>query len=67
MKLESLNPFCKELRTKVAVLEAENNKLKAQLSVKQDQINDTNRYWKKKLHEQKRRVKHVRVETRESL
>ena len=55
--------FCKQLRDKVVQLELENTQLKNQLSVKQDQINDVNRYWKKKMHEQKRKVKHVRIET----
>ena len=49
--------FCKQLRDKVVQLELENTQLKNQLSVKQDQINDVNRYWKKKMHEQKRKVK----------
>lgn len=61
------NPFCKQLRKKVTDLETENQYLKSQLAVKQDQINDVNRYWKKKMHEQKRKVKHVRINTREAL
>jgi hypothetical protein len=55
--------FCKQLRDKVVQLELENTQLKNQLSVKQDQINDVNRYWKKKMHEQKRKVKHVGIQT----
>jgi hypothetical protein len=59
--------FCRQLRDKVVKLEQENTRLKDQLAVKQEHINDVNRYWKKKLHEQKRKVKHVRVQTREAL
>lgn len=61
------NPFCKQLRIKVSQLEEENQKLRSQLAVKQDQINDVNRYWKKKMHEQKRKVKYVRTNIREAL
>lgn len=55
------NPFCREIRQKAEALEKENAELKFQLQLKQQHINDTNKYWKKKLHEQKRKVKHVRV------
>lgn len=65
MSIETLfqNTFCKELRLKAQRLEKENTELKSQLLQKQEHINDTNRYWKKKMHEQKRKVKHVRVQT----
>lgn len=57
------NPFCKEIREKAERLEKENLVLKQQLELKQQHINDTNKYWKKKMHEIKRKVKHVRIET----
>lgn len=56
------NPFCSEIRKKAETLEKENTDLKQQLALKQEQINKTNSYWKKKLHEQKRKVKYVRVD-----
>lgn len=60
MSKESLfsNPFCKELRLKAQRLEEENTELKSQLLQKQEHINETNRYWKKKMHEQKRKIKY---------
>lgn len=62
MKLENLNPFCSEIRKKATLLEKENADLKLQLIEKQEHINKTNSYWKKKLHEQKRKVKYVRAD-----
>jgi len=65
MNIEDLiyNPFCRDIKKKAEALEKENADLKNQLKMKQEHINETNKYWKKKLHEQKRKVKHVRVET----
>lgn len=60
---ENINPFCSEIKQRAALLEKENLRLKQQLDTKQQQINDVNKYWKKKLHEQKRKVKHVRLQT----
>lgn len=62
--LENLvyNPFCQEIKKKAAELEKENTALKRQLELKQQHINDTNKYWKKKMHEVKRKVKHVPIQ-----
>lgn len=64
MDLENLiyNPFCKQIKQKAEALEKENAELKLQLQQKQEHINKTNSYWKKKMHEQKRRVKYVRAD-----
>jgi hypothetical protein len=51
------NPFCKEIREKATMLEKENAELKNQLLLKQQHINETNKYWKKKMHEAQRRKK----------
>lgn len=51
------NPFCKEIREKASKLEKENAELKEQLVLKQKHINETNKYWKKKMHEAKRKEK----------
>lgn len=56
------NPFCKDIREKANRLEKENQALKQQLELKQQHINDTNKYWKKKMHEVKRKVKYVRTD-----
>lgn len=68
-KLDSLfaNPFCKEIREKADMLEKENKELKQQLELKQHHINETNKYWKKKMHEMKRKVKYPRVQAAEEL
>lgn len=60
--LTALSP-CGKLADKVSVLEKQNEDLKQQLLNKQDHINETNKYWKKKMHEIKRKVKHVPVQT----
>lgn len=62
--LNTLSP-CGNLAKTVSVLQKENADLKQQLVNKQEHINETNKYWKKKMHEVKRRVKYVRVETAE--
>lgn len=67
MSLESLNPFCREIRQKAQNLEKEIAELKLQLQEKQEHINRTNSYWKKKMHEQKRKVKYVRIEPRNAV
>lgn len=54
--------FCSDVRKRANELERENQALKAQLEKKQAHINETNKYWKKKLHETKRKVKYVRTE-----
>lgn len=66
MSIENLisNPFCREIKKKAEELQKENAELKNQLALKQEHINETNKYWKKKLHEQKRKVKYARVEHR---
>lgn len=48
-------------------LKEENERLKQQLVEKQEHINATNKYWKQKMHEVKRKVKHVRLPTSEAL
>lgn len=55
--------FCSTIRKRADELEQENKALKALLEKKQEHINETNKYWKKKLHESKRKVKHVLIET----
>lgn len=60
--LNTLSP-CGKLAKSVTVLEKENAQLKKQLLDKQEHINETNKYWKKKMHEVKRKVKHVPVST----
>lgn len=61
------NLFCGSIRKRVEQLELETISLKAQLEQKQLHINETNKYWKKKMHEVKRKVKHARVETFEAV
>jgi hypothetical protein len=56
------NLFCGSVRKRAEQLEIENRSLKAQLQQKQLHINETNKYWKKKIHDVKRKVKHVRLE-----
>lgn len=51
------NPFCKDIREKASKLEKENTELKEQLVLKQKHINETNKYWKKKMHEAQRKEK----------
>lgn len=51
------NPFCKEIREKASKLEKENAELKEQLLLKQKHINETNKYWKKKMHDAQRKEK----------
>jgi hypothetical protein len=55
------NLFCNSIRKRAVELELENKALKAQLEKKQEHINETNKYWKKKLHEVKRKVNYVTV------
>lgn len=59
--LTKLSP-CNGLAQKVSSLEQENADLKKLLVTKQEHINETNKYWKKKLHEVKRKVKYVRTD-----
>lgn len=68
-KLDNLfaNPFCKEIREKAQLLEKENKELKQQLELKQQHINETNKYWKKKMHEVKRKVNYARTHRVEEL
>lgn len=58
--LNTLSP-CSKLNKTVSVLEKENAQLKQLLLDKQEHINETNKYWKKKMHEVKRKVKHVSI------
>lgn len=53
--------FCSTIRKRADELEQENKALKAQLEKKQEHINETNKYWKKKLHDVKRRGNYVTV------
>lgn len=64
--LNKLSP-CGKLVDKVSVLEKENTDLKQQLLNKQEHINETNKYWKKKMHEVKRKVKHVPFPTNQTV
>ncbi len=53
--------LCSTIRKRADELEQENKSLKAQLQKKQEHINETNKYWKKKLHDIKRRANYVTV------
>jgi hypothetical protein len=56
-------PFCKEIREKASQLEKENAELKEQLVLKQKHINETNKYWKKKMHNAQRKEKSASQKT----
>jgi hypothetical protein len=54
--------FIKSLfnKTKITELEQENKELKDKLAKRQDVINETNAYWKKKLHALEAKKKRVK-------
>ena len=49
--LYKIFPFFKELHTENKDLKQENATLKRKLEEKQEHINQTNRFWKKKMHQ----------------